>query len=74
MKKKSQAALSLLLPAIGAGLIYVGYQNYVTVSADDPYVQKNSTLLTTLIISGLVLLALGIFVAYRMIKGRKSSN
>lgn len=74
MSKKSQAASSLLLPAIGAGLIFVGYNNYISVSADDPYTQDNSALLIALIIAGLIILALGLIVFFNLFKGNKKSS
>ena len=73
MTKKSQAMVSLVFPAIGAGLIYVGYGSYVSVSADNPYAEKNPALLTILIVVGLAILIAGVIVAYQMIKGKKRS-
>lgn len=72
MGKKSRAALSLILPAVGAGLIFVGYNNYVSVSADDPYTKNNSVLLIALIIAGLIILAVGLIVFFNLF--RKKSN
>jgi uncharacterized protein HemY len=69
MSRKSQAAISLILPAIGAGLVFVGYNNYISVSADDPYTKNNSVLLITLIIAGLIFLAFGLFVFLKLFKG-----
>lgn len=71
MTKKSQAALSLLLPAIGAGLVYASYNNYISISADDPYTQDNPVLLVSLTIIGLVIMAFGIIIFFNLFKGNK---
>ena len=74
MSKKSQAAVSLIFPAIGAGLVYVSYNDYISVRADNPYAQKNSTLLVTLMIAGLIVLAVGIIMIYHLLRSKQKST
>lgn len=73
MGKKTQTAMALVLSAVGAGLVYVGYNNYSSVSADNPYAVKNPTSLVFLIIIGVVLLALGILMAIFALKSKKKN-
>lgn len=74
MSKKGQAAVSLISLTVGAGLIFVGYNSYVSVGADDPYTKDNSTLLIVLIIAGLVILALGLIIFFNLLRSNKKSN
>ena len=45
MEKKWQTLFSLILPAIGAGLVYVGYNDYFSIKADNPYADKSPLLM-----------------------------
>lgn len=74
MGKKTQAVISLTFTAIGAGLVYVSYNNYISISADDPYTQSNSISIIVPIVVGLIVLALGLVVLYDLIKGSKKTT
>lgn len=62
MEKKGQAIFSLILPAIGAGLIYVGYNDYFSVRADNAYANNSPLLMIIFMIIGAAFLAIGIIV------------
>ena len=74
MGKKTQTAVALVLSAVGAGLIYVGYNNYSSVSADNPYAVKDPTSLVFLMIVGMVVLILGILMTIFALKSKKKSS
>ncbi len=66
MNQKLQAGLGLILPAIGAGLVYVGYNSFFSVSADSPYAEKNLPVLITVISLGSISLIIGLVILAKM--------
>ena len=62
MGKKTKTALGLILPAIGAGLVYVSYNSSNSISADSPYAESNPVINIVLILLGILSLLIGIMV------------
>lgn len=71
MGKKTKAAFSLILPAIGAGLVYVSYTNYYSINADSPYADKNPVINIILIVIGSLALLIGLMMLYQIFLAKK---
>lgn len=74
MGNKAKIAFSLILPAIGAGLIYVSYSSYYSISADTPYADKNPIINIIMIAIGGLALLIGLMMLYQIFSSKKKTK
>lgn len=74
MVNKAKVAFSLVLPAIGAGLIYVSYTSYNSISADSPYTDKNPVINVVLIVVGGLVLLIGLMMLFQIFSNKKKTR
>jgi len=71
MNTKIKTAAGLIFPAIGAGLVYVSYSNFYSISADSPYADKNPIINAVLIIVGGLAVLVGVIMLIQVISSNK---
>jgi len=71
---KAKIAFSLILPAIGAGLVYTSYSSYYSISADSPYADKNPVINIILIAMGGLALLIGLMMLYQVFGNKKKTK
>ena len=74
MGNKAKIAFSLILPAIGAGLVYTSYSSYYSISADSPYADKNPVINIILIAMGGLALLIGLMMLYQVFGNKKKTK
>lgn len=74
MGNRGRTAFALILPAIGAGLIYVSYSSYYSISADTPYADKNPVINIILIAIGGLALLIGLMMFFQIFSNKKKTK
>jgi len=77
MGNKAKVAFSLILPAIGAGLVYSSYSSYssyYSISADSPYADKNPVINIILIVVGGLALLIGLMMLFQIFSNKKKAK
>lgn len=74
MDSKAKIAFGLILPAIGAGLVYVSYSSYYSISADSPYADKNPVINIILIAIGSLALVIGLVILFQIFTTNKKGR
>ena len=74
MGNKAKVAFSLILPAVGAGLVYVSYNSYYSISADSPYADKNPVINIILIVIGSLALLIGLMMLFQIFSNKKKTR
>lgn len=74
MGNKAKTAFALILPAIGAGLVYVSYSSYYSISADTPYADKNPIINIILIAIGGLALLIGLMMLFQIFSNKKKTR
>ncbi len=74
MGNKAKVAFSLILPAIGAGLVYASYSSYYSISADSPYADKNPIINIILIVIGGLALLIGLMMLFQIFSNKKKAK
>ena len=74
MGSKAKVAFSLILPAIGAGLIYTSYTSYYSINADSPYADKNPVINVILIAVGALALLIGLLMLFQIFVNKKKTK